>query len=165
MALMPDITAELVSEIWHELMISSSQEVGERLDRFRQIQPILAGYVRAVDDGIFANDDRGSVTLYALWAFEVCRRIGRARREIDESTIESMLVENERLLDAMEAAPLSDVMGTAASWTESYPHLPLLGAILHQAMQGELEETRQVDDFLGLLILHMKTVVDCLRLD
>ena len=62
-------------------------------------------------------------------------------------------------------APVGDVMSTAAVWTETYPNLALLGAMLREAMHGDLEDTRRVDDFLGLLTLHLKTVVDCLALD
>jgi len=162
---MTDITAELVKEVWFELLSGSPEQVSGWIDRFRAAQPVLAGYVRAVEEGVFAGDERGQLTLFAVWAHEVCRRAGRARREIDESTIEAMLSENERLLAAVEAAPLSDVMSTASAWTASYPHLPLLGAMLHEAMHGDLEESRRVDDFLGLLTLHLKTVIDCLALD
>ena len=162
---MSDITVELVNEVWHELGALSPEAVSAWIDRFRRAQPILAGYVRAVEEGVFANDERGQLTFFALWAYEVCRRTGRARREIDESTIEAMLSENERELAAMEAAPAGDVMSTAAAWTESYPNLALLGAMLHQAMHGDLADSRRVDDFLGLLTLHLKTVVDCLALE
>lgn len=162
---MTDITVELVSEVWHDLLSGSPEQVSAWIDRFRRAQPVLAGYVRAVEEGVFASDERGQLTLFAVWAHEVCRRTGRARREIDESTIEAMLSENERLLTEVEAAPSGDVMSTAAAWTASYPHLPLLGAMLRESMRGDLEETRRVDDFLGLLTLHLKTVVDCLALD
>ncbi|MFN0127814.1 MAG: hypothetical protein ACKV19_14130 [Verrucomicrobiales bacterium] len=161
---MTDITVDLVDEVWHELVTGAPAEVNGRLDEFRRAQPVLAGYVRAVEEGVFVGDERGQLTLFALWAYEVCRRAGRARGEIGEDIIESMLVENERLLTAVESAPASDVMSTATTWTSSYPHLSLLGAILNQAMQGEMENPRRVDDFLGLLTLHAKTMVDCLAL-
>lgn len=162
---MTGLAAELVNEVWSELLSGSPEQLAARIDRFRQAQPVLAGYVRAVEEGVFANDERGQLTLFAVWAYEVCRRAGRARREIDEQAIEAMLSENERLLAAMEAAPPGDVMSTAAAWTENYPNLALLGAMLREAMHGDLEETRRVDDFLGLLTLHLKTVIDCLALD
>lgn len=161
---MTDITVDLVDEVWYDLVSNSPAEVEAKLEAFRRAQPVLAGYVRAVEEGVFAGDERGQLTLFALWAYEVCRRTGRARREIDEEMIESMLIENERLLTAVEAAPVSDVMSTAVSWTSSYPHLALLGAILNRAMHGEMENSRRVDDFLGLLTLHAKTMVDCLAL-
>lgn len=164
MPAMTDITVELVNEVWAELLAGSPEDISFWIDRFRQAQPVLAGYVRAVEEGVFANDERGQLTLFAAWAYEVCRRTGRARREIDEDTIESMVSENERLVAALEAAPVDDVMSTAADWTETYAHLPLLGAMLREAMHGNLEESRRVDDFLGLLTLHLKTVIDCLAL-
>jgi hypothetical protein len=162
---MTDITVELVNEVWYELTALTPEQMASWIDRFRRAQPILAGYVRAVEEGVFANDERGQLTLFAIWAHEVCRRTGRGRREIDETTIEAMLFENEKQLTEMEVAPAGDVMTTAAAWTESYSNLPLLGAMLHQAMSGDLTDSRRVDDFLGLLTLHLKTVVDCLALD
>ena len=162
---MTDITPELVDEVWQELISLPPEHAAQWVERFRRSQPVLAGYVRAVEEGVFANDERGELTLYATWAHEVCRRSGRGHREIDEEIIEAMLGENERLLAALESAPATDVMSTAAEWTESYPHLPMLGAMLTQAMHGNLEDTRRVDDFLGLLTLHLKTVIDCLALD
>jgi hypothetical protein len=162
---MAHITLDLVNEVWLELTALSPAQLSTHIQSFRTAQPVLAGYVRAVEEGVFASDERGHLTLYAVWAFTVCHRAGRARREIDEETIESMLAENEHLLHSIEAAPPTDVMSTAAAWTEKYQNLPLLGAMLHQAMQGNLEETRHVDDFLGLLTLHLKTIIDCLALD
>ncbi len=162
---MSEITEGLVNEVWHELVSASADEVDGGIARFRRAQPVLAGYVRAVEEGVFAEDERGELTLFAVWAHEVCRRTGRARREIDEETIEAMLSENERLLTVMEAAPVTDVMSSAAEWTATYAHMPLLGAMIHRAMHGEMENPRRVDDFLGLLMLHAKTLVDCLALD
>jgi len=162
---MTEITEDLVHDAWHTLASATPDEISERLDRWRRTQPVLAGYVRAVEEGVFSSDTRGELTYFTLWAEEVFRRAGRATREVDEATIEAMLSENERLLDAVEAAPVDDVMSTAAAWTASYPHTALLGAILHQAMHGDLENPRRVDDFLGLLVLHVKTIIDCLALD
>lgn len=159
------ITLEMVDEVWQEFLADTPEQMGGRVERFRRMQPVLAGYVRAVEEGAFSDDDRGEMTFYTVWAHEVFLRAGAARREIDEETIEAMLVENEKLLAAVENAPASDVMSTAMEWTETYRHMPMLGAVMAQAMAGDLEETRRVDDFLGLLTLHMKTVIDCLALE
>lgn len=162
---MKEIPPALVQEVWLELLACGPEEIQERVRRFRQVQPELAGYVRAAEENILGLSDYGSLMLYTLWAWEVCRRIGAAQREIDGDLIEAALSENERLLRAVEVAPANDIMSTAAEWTENYPALPLLSAILQQAMMGELEETRRVDDFLGILTLIMKTVIDCLAAD
>jgi len=164
-ARMAAIPPSVVNEVWLELLSLSPDQLSAWIDRFRAAQPVLAGYVRAVEEGVFAEDDRGQLTLFAVWTFEAARRTGNTRREIDENTIETMLSENERLLAAVAAAPLRDIMSTASSWTEDYPNLPMLGAMLNHAMHGDLEETRRVDDFLGLLALHLKTLIDCLTLD
>lgn len=159
------LSKSLVEEVWLELLACEPEQVTDWVRRFRLAQPELAGYVRAAEDSALALADRGSLMLYAVWAWEVCRRAGAARRAIDGDFIEAALAENEKLLQAVEHAPANDVMSTAAAWTEHYPPLPLLSAILHQTMAGELEETRRVDDFLGIITLLMKTVIDCLAVD
>lgn len=162
---MKELSPKLVDEVWLELMACEPEAIQEWVQRFRQAQPELAGYIRAAEESVLGMADYGSLMLYAVWAWEVCGRSGAARREIDGDLIEAALAENERLLRAVEHAPANDVMSTAAQWTEHYPPLPLLSAILRQAMMGELEETRRVDDFLGILTLLMKTVIDCLATD
>ena len=152
----------LVDDVWRELVSSSPTVVGSLVERFRREQPVLAGFVRAAEEGVFADDERGSLMFYSLWSWLVCQRAGRAAREITEEVIEAALSENSRLLHSAATAPPSDVMSTASAWTATYPALPLLSGILNQVMGGELENTRRVDDFAGLITLYMKTVIDCL---
>lgn len=152
----------LVDDVWRELASSPPAVVGRLVERFRRAQPVLSGFVLAAEESVFANDERGSLMLYTLWSWLVCQRAGRAAREITEEVIEASLAENSRLLHSAATAPASDVMSTASAWTATYPALPMLSAILNQVMGGELENTRRIDDFAGLITLYMKTVIDCL---
>jgi hypothetical protein len=159
------LSAAAVDDVWMELLSSSPAVVDGMIGRFREAQPGLAGFVFAAEESVFANDERGSLVLYSLWSWLVCRRAGRAGREVTEEMIEGALGANSTLLHSAAAAPPNDVMSTASAWTADYPGLPLLSAILNQVMGGELENPRHVDDFAGLIMLYMKTVIDCLLLE
>jgi hypothetical protein len=156
------LSPALVDDVWLELSSCAPADIDTLLGRFRREQPVLGGFVRAAEECVFANDERGALVLYSLWSWLVCQRAGRATHEITEERIEAALAANSSLLASAAAAPTSDVMSTASAWTAGYPGLPLLAAILNQVMGGELENTARLDDFAGLITLYMKTVIDCL---
>ena len=152
----------LVQDVWDALCDATRDEIHAWNADFRRRQPAIVGFLRAAEEEIFQDDDRGALLLHGLWAWRAFLAAHHEPREIDEDDLEAAYTANERTMFELEASTAANVMDTAADWTETYRQMPLLAAILQQAMSGDLAETRRVDDFLGLIILHMKTVIDCL---
>jgi hypothetical protein len=46
--------------------------------------------------------------------------------------------------------------------TENTFQMPLLGAVLEALMEGNEEEPELLHEDIGLALLHLKTVIDCL---
>lgn len=159
---MTAVPLSAVNDAWHQLNESDRESVRSWVEQFRREQPVLSGFLLAAEENLSNHNERGSLLLMGLWAWLACRLSGVRSREISEEMIESVYDANEQQMRCLDAAGDADFMDEASNWTTTYPQMPLLGAMVNELMGGEMEETRRVDDMLGILILFLKTTIDCL---
>ena len=159
---MQTLSLALVEDCWLEICGLTPALEAELMSRFRQAQPALFGFLRAAQEATFQGEDRGCLLLYGLWVWLAFHKAHGTTREITEDDIERALSANERHIAELHAAG-GPLMDKAAGWTSTYAQMPLLAAIINRAMEGDLEEGRRVDDLLGVLILYLKTAIDCFQ--
>ena len=159
---MQTLPPSVVEDAWGELDGADGGHVRRLVQQFRTEQPVLSGFLLAAEESVFAGDDRGEMLLYGVWAWLAFKRAGHTSAEITEETINAAFDENHRLFEALEHSTAPNVMDAAADWTHSYRQMPLLAALVSRIMSGNLEDPKRVDDFAGLIILHVKTLIDCL---
>ncbi len=69
---------------------------------------------------------------------------------------------NLKFLEEMDAGSEMDFVAGMQKMVASYNQMPLLGAVLEALMQGHEEHPELAPENLGMVLLDLKTVIDCL---
>jgi hypothetical protein len=69
---------------------------------------------------------------------------------------------NVKFLEDLEAGSEMDHMAGLQNLMATYNQVPLLSAVIEGLMSGNEEEPEMAGEGIGLALLHLKTVLDCL---
>lgn len=159
---MPVVPVSAVTDAWNELNCGDDEALAATVSRFRAEQPALAGYLQAAEESIAEKDDRGLVFFYGLWAWRAFRLAGGAEGEITEDMIGDIWDANEEEVRFLEASSPSRWLSHARGLTAGYRQMALLGAVTEAVMDPGLTDNPRTDDLSGVILLHVKTAIDCL---
>lgn len=151
-----------IEDAWHELYDTTEERAGELLDAFIKEQPELAHYLSEAESEIDTLSDRGFLMLYGVWAWLAFKMNGRDTTLVTATAIEAAANRNHTDMMRMEHAKQSLVMDVSADFRKDFRQLPMLGAIINDVMEGNMEGDSLSDDITGLIVLSAKTVIDCL---
>jgi hypothetical protein len=151
-----------VNDAWHDVYDTDEAAVQAKLDTFAREQPVLLQYVLTCEEDIEKLDDRGFLTLYALWIWLAFKKNGRDASPVSESTINGAFETNMSIKEVLDHDTSGSVMDAADGFALHYKHQAMLGAIAHDVHAGELESGRTTDDITGMILLTARTIIDAL---
>lgn len=158
---MPAVPRSAVLDAWNELNQEDADPAAFAA-RFAVAQPVLSGWLRAAEDGIAGQDDRGLLYFLGIWIWLAFTRAGGATTEVTEDRILAAWENNVREMEELNAAPESRWLHHARAMTRDYRQGPLLAAVTEAVMDPGLTDKPRTDDLSGLIILHAKSVIDAL---
>jgi hypothetical protein len=62
----------------------------------------------------------------------------------------------------MGGAKQSLIMDASREYSKDFRQLPMLGAIINDIVEGQMEGEYRQDDITGMIVVCVKTVIDCL---
>lgn len=156
------VAQSAVDDAWNELYNSSEERAQELVEEFAHEQPHLAGFLVNAEEEISKLDDRGFLLLYGTWAWLAFKLEGRDDSTVTRGMIDASYERNTADRMRLEGITDSAMLEAARDFTAGYRHFPLLGAIINDVLEGEMESGRRDDDISGMLVVIVKTVIDCL---
>ena len=159
---MNSVSLSAIEDAWHEIYDTTEERTHELLDAFKHEQPELVLYLSEAESEISKLDDRGYLLLYGLWAWFAFKLNGRDNSMVSASTIEAAANRNHADMQRMEQSQQSLIMDTSQDFRKDFHQLPMLGAIINDVMEGQMEGESRQDDITGMIVLCAKTVIDCL---
>jgi hypothetical protein len=159
---MDTVPLSAIEDAWHELYNTTEERAHELLDAFVKEQPELAHYLTEAEQEISKLDDRGFLLLYGVWIWFAFKLNGRDSTMVTATAVEAASNRNHTDMMRMGEAKQSLILDAAADMRREFRQLPLLGAIINDIMEGQMEGDSRSDDITGMLVLCAKTVIDCL---
>jgi hypothetical protein len=159
---MNTVPLSAIEDAWHELYDSTEERAGELVEAFMKEQPELAAYLGEAEQEIGALDDRGFLTLYGVWTWLAFKLNGRDSTMVTAPMIEAAANRNHEDMVHMSRAKQSLIMDASRAFRQDFRQLPMLGAIIDDLAEGQMESAHRNDDITGLIVICAKTVIDCL---
>lgn len=159
---MAPIPQEVVDQIWDEVVSTPPEAAEDEFHRVLETQPALASYLLALDEELLPPDEQGSLMMIGYCVLRIMGRDGKSLREIEPEEIEEAEEENFALLEKLGEGSECDLMEAVNKLMLTYPQAPLLGTVLEALMEGDEETPEDAPENVGLLFLHLKSVIDCL---
>lgn len=159
---MPIVPPSAVTDAWNELNIEDDDRLTDHVALFRSEQPVLAGYLQAAEEAVSSRDDRGLIFFYGLWAWLAFKKCGGAEHEVTEQRIDAAWDQNELEMEMLGAGSKLQWLHGARAITRDYRQMALLGAVTESVMDPGLTDQPRTDDLSGVILMHVKTAIDCL---
>jgi hypothetical protein len=81
---------------------------------------------------------------------------------VTATAVEAASERNHSDMMRMGEAKQSLIMDAAKDFSKDFRQLPMLGAIINDLMEGQMEGESRQDDITGMIVVCAKTVIDCL---
>lgn len=158
---MKTIPDKSIERTWKRVTEAAPEDAQAMLNRMARAQPFIFVYLMAVDETLFEEAERGQLMLIGLVLWEVLRKDAPAG-PVPIEEIEAAEAANLNFLENLEAGSEMDYMEGMQYLLSTYNQMPLLGAVIEALMEGNEEEPELANENLGLALVHLKSVIDCL---
>ena len=158
---MKTVPDKAVEKTWKRVTEASPEDAQTMMDQMAKAQPLIFAYLMAVDETLNDDSERGQLLLIGLFLWETLKKDAPARTILVEE-IQAAEESNLKFLEGLEAGSEMDYMDAMHRLMSSYNQMPLLGTVIEALMEGDEEEPELANENLGLALVHLKSVIDCL---
>ena len=159
---MTTITDKTIERLWRRLNEAVPEDGQKVMGKMTAEQPFLIAYLLAIEETILAEHERGELLILGVFIWQSLSSVKSPLRQVTQEEIESVEARNLKFLEDLEAGSEMDYVNSMQQLTSTYNQMPLLGAVIESIMSGHEEEPDLAPDNLGLALLHLKTIIDCL---
>lgn len=159
---MKTIPLSVIEQIWARHCELDEDESRKMMAQFTAEQPFVTAYLVVADETLGPEaPDSQLIPLVAL-AWEAFRQEGSRLKTVKPRAIERAESINMRFLEKLEADSEMAKVDAAHRLLESYNQRTLLQFALEVLMAGNEETPEMASENVGIELLHLKTVIDCL---
>lgn len=159
---MKKITVAQINRTFAALEKKGGNVIRRLMDIFKKEQPALLDYTRDGDENLNA-DERELLITAAVMGWHIIREAGGSRDEIDDNSIDERYAANLDLFnDTLDGDARGSMMDLLALGNDQRALMNFLTGLMVNRPSSFTGDIR--DDALVPMILHLKTVVDCLVL-
>ena len=159
---MKTISGKIIDRTWKRINDATEEEAQRRLDAMVKEQPFIVAYLLAVEETLMGEEERGQLVLIGLILWEILSAEQPGLRKITMDDLEAAETTNLKFLEELEAGSEMDHMAGLQNLMATYNQVPLLSAVIESLMAGDQEEPELASETVGLALLHLKAVLDCL---
>jgi 2-oxoglutarate dehydrogenase complex dehydrogenase (E1) component-like enzyme len=159
---MQTIPTEIVDAAWERFSDLSQDGAKELIDRMAAEQPAIMAYLLANDEGLAEKEERGTLLCLGMVVWELMTADRAPDEPVAPEALEAAEDANVEFLERMGEESEIGYMEAVSQMVAAYNQMPLLSAILQALMEGHEEEPELAPENLGLMLVQLKTVIDCL---
>jgi hypothetical protein len=156
------IPADVVAESWARLNESSETEARALAQKMQAEQPFIMVYLLAAEESMLEEEERGSLLMLGANVWQVMAQAGLPLRQVTAADLEAAEEANIRILEDMEQDSEFAQRDAMSRLVNGYNQMPLLGAVVEALMAGHEDAPELAPQHVGLALIHLKTVIDCL---
>ena len=159
---MNTISGKIIDRTWKRTNEATEEEGQRLLDVMAKQQPFVVAYLMAVEETLMGEEERGQLILIGLILWQIVSTEKPDLRPITMDDLEAAETRNLKFLEEMEAGSEMDHMAGLQNLLATYNQVPLFTVVIEALMGGNEEEPELVGENIGLALLHLKSVLDCL---
>jgi hypothetical protein len=159
---MKPISAEIVETTWKRIANFSAREGKELAQKFADEQPVVMTYLMAVDQGLFDEEERELLFYLGTVVWQMMTQGDMRLPKVTEQALEQAEAANQAVLESLTDVSDDDARAAMAELLRDYAQPQVFKYVVEALMEsGQAEEVRQ--DTLGVMMVDLKTVIDCLN--
>ena len=159
---MNTISEKAIERVWNRVNEAAPEDVQALTDRMLAEQPFIGAYLLAIEEMLMSPEERGELLLIGLILWEVMSSGRKPLRQVTQEEIEGAEERNVKFLEQLDSGSEMDYVDSLQRLLATYNQAPLLGAVVEALMGEHADNPDAAPDSLGMALLHLKTVLDCL---
>lgn len=159
---MNTISGKIIDRTWKRVSESTAEDVQQLMGRMLKNQPFAGAYLMAVEETLMPEEERGQLLFIAIILWEIMSAGREPLRQVSQAEIEAAEAKNVKFLEELEAGSEMDYLDSLHQLMTTYNQAPLLEAVVEALMAENQEDPETAPDSVGIALLHLKTVLDCL---
>ena len=159
---MNTISGKIIDRTWKRTNEATEEEGQRLLDVMARQQPFVVAYLMAVEETLMGEEERGQLILIGLILWQIVSAEKPDLRPITMDDLEAAETRNLKFLEEMEAGSEMDHMAGLQNLLATYNQVPLFTVVIEALMGGNEDEPELAGENIGLALLHLKSVLDCL---
>ena len=160
---MKTIPEKIIDRAWKRLNEAAPDDNERCIDALAKAQPFVLAYLMAVEETLRGDEEaRGGLLLLGVLFWQVLSDENPHMSQVSIERLERAEEANVKFIEELEAGSEMDHMNALTTLMATYNQAPLLNAGIAALMSGNEEEPEMVRESIGLELLHLKTVLDCL---
>lgn len=159
---MRTIPQETVDETWERFSDLSPDDAKELIDQMAHEQPAVMAYLLASDEELGEQEEKGTLLCLGMVIWELMSAERSSGEPIPPEALETAETANVEFLERMGEESDIGYMEGVSRMVADYNQMPLLNAVLQALMEGHEEEPELAPENIGLMLVQLKTVIDCL---
>lgn len=159
---MNTISGKIIDRTWKRTNEATEEEGQRLLDVMAKQQPFVVAYLMAVEETLMGEEERGQLILIGLILWQIVSAEKPDLRQITMDDLEAAETHNLKFLKEMDAGSEMDHMAGLQNLLATYNQVPLFTVVIEALMGGDEENPELAGENIGLALLHLKSVLDCL---
>jgi hypothetical protein len=158
---MKPISTESVEQTAQRIENLSVRQGEQLTQKFMEEQPLVMAYLMAVDNDLLNEEERELLFFLGAAVWQMMAQGGAPLPQVTEQTIDQFEAANQRTFEALAGGSDEDTRTVMEKLLRDYNQPAVLKYVITALMESAQEEGIRQDN-LGVLMLDLKTVIDCL---
>jgi hypothetical protein len=160
---MRSVTRDEIVEIWENLCEMDEKKTESMVKQFMKEQPALGIFLFAKTQDLEGGTEQSRSIDLSMAAWQAMTKVaGRRLRSVTPEQIEKAEDANTNALERLDEASEIEWQNTVQSSFQNYNQRELLGFAIEVLMSGHEDNPDLAPESIGMEMLWIKTVVDCL---
>ncbi len=158
---MKAIARDVVERTWKKMASLTHGEIVQVSRRISADQPYVLAYLLGVDEDVLNQDERELLVYLGIVVFEMMRQGSKPLPRVTDEMLERALGENLEFVERCRGRGFRELLETVGNLVRSYGQPEILRYVLEALMEDSEEGTLIRDQMKGLIMIHLKTLIDC----
>jgi hypothetical protein len=170
---MNTIPAEIVEKTWRKMAYMPPSKAPSLVNQLAKEQPLILAYLMAAGEDLLNQDEQELLLYLGMVVWQIMSQGDTPLPEVTEETLDAMEDINIKMLEYLEGESDSDFAFTVETIFKNYNQPEVLKYVIEALMEEEDEEEEEHEDeteadevairdeMKGMLLIYLKTLIDC----
>lgn len=158
---MNTISPKIVEQTWTEMNSTSASETPKIVERMSKEQPVILAYLMAAGHEILNQDERQLLLYLGVLVWQMMSRGNKSLPPVSDDILEEIEDKNFDMLEYLEGETETDFFATVATIIENYNQPEVLRYVVEALMEEDGEAVAIQKENAGMMMIYLKTVIDC----
>ena len=163
---MKQIPSDIVEKTWKKMGGMSPADAPKMISRLTKQQSWILAYLMAAGDDSLNRDERELLFYLGIVIWRIMSQGDKCLSEVTDKIIDEAEEANIKMLEYLEDESPDDFADVIEKVLENYNQYYVLQYIVEALMEEDSEEECLIrDENIGMMMIYLKTVIDCFDRD